>query len=82
MAPRSTDDEFLTAQQLAAILKVSAATVHRLARAGKIPYFRLTSRLLRFDLRSVREALKDGFVKPETATDLAPDPQMNFKDLV
>ena len=52
-----TREEFLTARQLATILQVSEATVRRLARAGRIPSIRLTARLLRFHLPSVRNAL-------------------------
>jgi excisionase family DNA binding protein len=52
-----TRDEFLTARQLAAILQVSEATVRRLARRGRIPSIRLTPRIMRFHLPSVREAL-------------------------
>ncbi|HEY0003426.1 MAG TPA: helix-turn-helix domain-containing protein [Pyrinomonadaceae bacterium] len=52
-----TREEFLTARQLASILQVSEATVRRLARNGRIPSVRLTPRLLRFHLPSVREAL-------------------------
>jgi excisionase family DNA binding protein len=50
-------EEFLTARQLAAVLQVSQSTVRRLAREGRIPSIRLTSRLLRFHLPSVRDAL-------------------------
>jgi excisionase family DNA binding protein len=50
-------NEFLTARQLAAILQISESTVRKLAHAGKIPSIRLTSRLIRFHLPSVREAL-------------------------
>lgn len=52
--------EFLTARQLAAVMQVSEATVRRLARSGRIPSVRLTPRLVRFHLQSVREALDGG----------------------
>lgn len=55
--PDETREEFLTARQLAAILQVSEATVRRLARRGRIPTIRLTPRIIRFHLPSVREAL-------------------------
>lgn len=55
-----TPDQFLTARQLAAILQVSEATVRRLARTGRIPSIRLTPRIVRFHLQSVREALDGG----------------------
>lgn len=75
-------DEFLTARQLAAILQVSEATVRRLARKGRIPSIRLTPRIMRFHLPSVREALdgagrtrrKDAEAEQETA-------QLSFSDL-
>ncbi len=50
-------EEFLTARQLAAVLQVSESTVRRLAHAGRIPSIRLTPRLIRFHLPSVRDAL-------------------------
>ena len=49
--------EFLTARQLAAALQVSEATVRRLQRAGRIPYVRVTGRIIRFHLRDVKQAL-------------------------
>lgn len=55
-----TPEQFLTARQLAAILQVSEATVRRLARNGRIPSIRLTPRIMRFHLASVREALDGG----------------------
>lgn len=58
--PRKTTEsreEFLTARQLAAILQVSESTVHRLARRGRIPSIRITPRITRFHLQTVREAL-------------------------
>jgi excisionase family DNA binding protein len=63
--PEDARDEFLTARQLAAILQVSEATVRRLARKGRIPSIRLTSRIMRFHLESVREAL-DGAGRTRT----------------
>jgi excisionase family DNA binding protein len=50
-------NEFLTARQLAAVLQISESTVRKLAHSGKIPSIRLTPRLIRFHLPSVREAL-------------------------
>jgi excisionase family DNA binding protein len=80
-----TRDEFLTARQLAAILQVSEATVRRLARTGRIPSIRLTSRLMRFHLPSVREAL-DGASRPRSARrheaeDGQETAQLSFSDL-
>ena len=77
-----TRDEFLTARQLASILQISESTVRRLAHDGRIPAIRLTSRLIRFHLPSVREAL-DGTHRarpqrhPETE-----DAQLSFADLL
>lgn len=50
-------EEFLTARQLAGVLQVSESTVRRLAREGRIPCVRLTTRLLRFNLKAVCRAL-------------------------
>lgn len=80
-----TRDEFLTARQLASVLQVSESTVRRLAHNGRIPSIRLTSRLIRFHLPSVRDAL-DGthrsrhprhHVEPETD-----NLQLSFTDLL
>lgn len=78
-----TQDQFLTARQLAAILQVSEATVRRLARKGRIPSIRLTPRIVRFHLGAVREALDGGRSRtkrnePETEADTA---QLSFSDL-
>jgi excisionase family DNA binding protein len=50
-------NEFLTVKQLAAVLQISEASVRRLAHSGRIPSIRLSPRLIRFHLPSVREAL-------------------------
>ncbi|MDQ3754430.1 MAG: helix-turn-helix domain-containing protein [Acidobacteriota bacterium] len=82
-ANQEARQEFLTARQLAAVLQISASTVLRLAREGRIPVVRLTPHLLRFHLPSVREAL-DGTKtaranrRPPSATD---DLQLSFDDL-
>jgi excisionase family DNA binding protein len=58
--PRQTTEareEFLTARQLAAILQVSESTVHKLARRGRIPSIRITPRITRFHIQTVRYAL-------------------------
>jgi excisionase family DNA binding protein len=79
-------EEFLTARQLAAIMQVSEATVRRLARNGRIPSVRLTPRLIRFHLQSVRDAL-DGANRSrqrhKTATpEQDQSPQLSFTDLL
>ncbi|HEX8176880.1 MAG TPA: helix-turn-helix domain-containing protein [Pyrinomonadaceae bacterium] len=78
-----THEQFLTARQLAAILQVSEATVRRLARKGRIPSIRLTPRIMRFHLQSVREALDGGRTRtrrpdPEAEIETA---QLSFSDL-
>ena len=80
-----TREEFLTARQLAAILQVSESTVRRLAQTGRIPAIRLTSRLLRFYLPAVREALdgdraKRTRQKPDEAA--ADDAQLTFTEFL
>jgi excisionase family DNA binding protein len=85
--PQSNErrEEFLTARQLAHVLQVSESTVRRLAQSGRIPSIRLTPRLIRFHLQSVRDAL-DGTHRsrttrhqPESQTD---NLQLSFADLL
>ncbi|HEX8491776.1 MAG TPA: helix-turn-helix domain-containing protein [Pyrinomonadaceae bacterium] len=85
--PQSNErrEEFLTARQLAQVLQVSESTVRRLAQKGRIPSIRLTPRLIRFHLPSVRDAL-DGTHRsrtqrnqPESQTD---NLQLSFADLL
>ncbi|HEY0323786.1 MAG TPA: helix-turn-helix domain-containing protein [Pyrinomonadaceae bacterium] len=78
-----TRDEFLTARQLAAILQVSEATVRRLARKGRIPSIRLTPRIMRFHLPSVREALDGGRARTRRTEAEAEEEttQLSFTDL-
>jgi excisionase family DNA binding protein len=76
-------EEFLTARQLAAVLQVSESTVRRLAQQGRIPSIRLTSRLLRFHLPSVRDALDGTQRKKRHANEPdGDDPQLSFADLL
>lgn len=83
-------EEFLTARQLASVMQVSEATVRRLARAGRIPSVRLTPRLVRFHLQSVREALngsasaRSRFSRHKTADDGQEEKgqQLSFTDLL
>jgi excisionase family DNA binding protein len=56
--------DFLTARQLAEILQVSETTIHRLRRSGRIPAIKVTSRLIRFNLREVKAALAGSAKKP------------------
>lgn len=78
-----TREEFLTARQLAAILQVSEATVRRLARKGRIPSIRLTPRIMRFHLPSVREALDGGRATKRRSEAESEDEtaQLSFSDL-
>jgi excisionase family DNA binding protein len=80
-----TREEFLTARQLAAVLQVSETTVRRLAHSGRIPCIRLTTRLIRFHLPSVRDAL-DGDRRSRThrhQPEAEPDNlQLTFADLL
>lgn len=79
-------EEFLTARQLASVLQVSESTVRRLAREGRIPCVRLTTRLLRFNLKAVCRALEgDGQERrPRRRQDeKAPDDaQLSFADML
>ncbi len=80
-----TRDEFLTARQLAAVLQVSETTVRRLAQKGRIPSIRLSARILRFHLQSVRDALNDTHHvrSRRTATqDASEQTQLSFSDLL
>ena len=76
--------EFLTAKQLAEVLQISESSVHKLRRAGKIPAVVLTPRLIRYNLRDVKSALRPHTVGPkqdiEPESSLEPDPQLSFEE--
>jgi excisionase family DNA binding protein len=55
---QSKKTEYLTAKQLAQILQISESTIHKLRRTGKIPAVMLTERLIRFNLKDVKHALR------------------------
>jgi excisionase family DNA binding protein len=79
--------EFLTARQIAEVLQVSESTVRKLARTGRIPSVRLTSRLTRYNLQSVLRALDgDGVNKSRNRRTQAHatenDQQLSFEDLM
>jgi excisionase family DNA binding protein len=84
--PKNKRADYLTARQLAEVLQVSEATIHRLRRAGRIPAVLLTDRLIRFNLRDVQRALR-----PQTASraseggasepEREPIPQLSFEDV-
>jgi excisionase family DNA binding protein len=77
-------EEFLTARQLAEVLKVSESTVRRLAREGRIPAVRVTPRLLRFQLKSVLQAL-DGSARAASRRrheEAGDDAQLTFAEML
>jgi excisionase family DNA binding protein len=76
-------NEFLTAKQLAEVLQISESTIHKLRRAGKIPAVMLTDRLIRFNLKEVKHALRSSQASinhHEPVASEAPDPQLSFED--
>jgi len=76
--------EYLTARQLAEVLQISEATVHRLRRSGRIPAVLLTDRLIRFNLREVQKALRsrtNSSEGDEPAHGQEPTPQLSFEDI-
>ena len=87
-ATAAARDEFLTARQLAAILQVSETTVRRLAHNGRIPVIRLTSRIMRFNLQTVRAALDGNTNRPRQRRHTEPSDsdhhtaQLSFEDLL
>ncbi|MEW6128131.1 MAG: helix-turn-helix domain-containing protein [Acidobacteriota bacterium] len=74
--------EYLTAKQLAQILQISESTIHKLRRAGKIPAVMLTDRLIRFNLKDVKHALRASHTNdhPQHHSTHAeePDPQLSL----
>ena len=84
--PKDKRADYLTARQLAEVLQVSEATVHRLRRAGRIPAVLLTDRLIRFNLRDVQKALRPQSASrihegSESESEKGPIPQLSFEDL-
>jgi len=73
-------EEFLTARQLAEILQVSESTVRRLAQKRRIPCVRLSPRIIRFHLDTVREALD--VPRAHSHTLLPDEAQLSFDDLL
>ncbi len=71
--------DFLTARQLAEVLQISEATIHRLRRAGRIPAIAITDRLIRFNLKDVKNALR-AESRAENRVE-EPSPQLSFDDL-
>jgi excisionase family DNA binding protein len=75
-------DQFLTARQLAEILQVSESTVRRLARDGRIPSVRITSRITRFHLQAVRDALDGTPRRPTRPRRSNTDPRQDDSQLL
>jgi len=53
----------LTKREIAAILNVSSRTIDNWIREKRIPFLRLSPRLLRFDLRTIQRALEKYEIK-------------------
>jgi excisionase family DNA binding protein len=77
--------EYLTAKQLAQILQISESTIHKLRRAGKIPAVMLTDRLIRFNLKDVKHALRptqtNNHHQHEPTHQEEPSPQLSLFDM-
>ena len=78
--------EYLTARQLAEILQVSESTIHRLRHTGKIPFLKISDRLIRFNMKEVRHALRPHQEELESGArghshQEEPDPQLSFGDI-
>ena len=78
--------EYLTAKQLGEVLQISESTIHKLRRTGKIPAVMLTDRLIRFNLKDVKHALRSfqqsaGSHHEASPQAHEPDPQLSFEDL-
>jgi len=84
MPEHSKKTEYLTAKQLGQILQISESTIHKLRRTGKIPAVMLTDRLIRFNLKDVKHALRpaqqSNHQHTETAHQQEPSPQLSFED--
>jgi len=83
--PKDKRADYLTARQLAEVLQVSEATIHRLRRTGRIPAVLLTDRLIRFSLRDVQKALRPHLAAHPgegSEPDQEPTPQLSFEDLL
>jgi excisionase family DNA binding protein len=75
--------EYLTAKQLGQILQISESTIHKLRRTGKIPAVMLTDRLIRFNLKDVKHALRPTQANHhphESSAPAEPSPQLSFED--
>jgi excisionase family DNA binding protein len=80
---QSKKTEYLTAKQLAQILQISESTIHKLRRTGKIPAVMLTERLIRFNLKDVKHALRptqSNNHHHDTPAHQEPSPQLSLFD--
>lgn len=74
--------DFLTARQLGEVLQISESTVHRLRRQGRIPAVMITDKLIRFNLKDVKHALKSQSARAHSDhVSEEPSPQLSFTDL-
>jgi excisionase family DNA binding protein len=83
MPEQAKKTEYLTAKQLGQILQISESTIHKLRRTGKIPAVMLTDRLIRFNLKDVKHALRpiqSNHQHNEAAHQQEPSPQLSFED--
>ena len=80
-AEPSRRQDFLTARQLAEVLQISESTIHRLRREGRIPAISITDRLIRFNLKDVKNALRSESRAEESSREEEPSPQLSFDDL-
>lgn len=80
--PRERRSDFLTARQLAEVLQIGESTVHRLRRQGRIPAVMITDKLIRFNIKDVKHALKSSqTVRPHSDNSEESSPQLSFIDL-
>jgi excisionase family DNA binding protein len=70
-----SDEELLTAEELAPRLKVRTDTIYRLVRAEAIPYTRLNHKILRFRLSEVQNALAEHYHVPAKPLTRRPFPK-------
>lgn len=80
--PEKESIRLLTAKEVAAALRLNEQTVYRLARTGKIPFLRIGTKAIRFDLEQVREALEGKSRPPKrSAFPGSPPPPLPFVKL-
>ncbi len=62
--------DLIKTKQLAKILGIHPVSVHKMTRAGKIPYIRLSARDYRYDLDEVMNALRESTAKGVDANEI------------